>query len=206
MPTAIPNLQPEYEGMTLEELGTRMGMDMTEQVIRRTTLADIAGDIAAAADAIEDAINEGGEDAQAAIDAALARLDASKQSLEEKVEACAHMRRSRRGEIDTIRNEEARLAARRKALEAQETAWDGYIMRCLELAGRKVKTPLVSVSLRKTESLEITDESKLPSDAKYWKRVAPKPVVSELKAALKDGKLTEENGIRLIENTNLVWR
>jgi hypothetical protein len=178
-----------------------------EGIIHRTTLADITGAMAQAANAIEDAINGDDPNTDAIIQAALALLDDSRVPLERKIEDCAYMRRSRQGEIDAIKREEERLAAKRRKLEGLGEYWDAYAMRCLEVAG-KVKTPLAAASVAtiKGARLVIDDEAALPSirtHPLFWKRPAPTLDKAAIKAAIKDGAVVR--GAHLGDTKYVRW-
>ena len=198
-----PNTSQPSNDLLVDEGGES---PLIEQVVRRTTLADITGAMAQAANEIEDAINSGAEDADARVDAALARLDASGEPLERKIEACAYMRKSRQFEIAAIKAELKRLNDRCAALERQTKSWDAYVLRCLRIVG-KIKLPLCAASIVKRKASRLViDEDKLPSIRSrpgFWKRLAPKPNAEGIIAAIKDGEKVP--GARLEDTEYVRW-
>ena len=70
------------------------------------------------------------------------------------------------------------------------------------LCGEKFKTPRVSISYRKSESVEVQDISKL--DEEYLKFVDPEVDKTKVKKALKDG--IELSGVVLVQNNNIQIR
>ena len=70
------------------------------------------------------------------------------------------------------------------------------------LGGQKFKTPKVSISYRRSESVEVTDISKLDDD--YLKFAEPTVDKTKVKKALKAG--TTLQGVVLVENQNIQIR
>ena len=70
------------------------------------------------------------------------------------------------------------------------------------LCGEKFKTPRVSISYRKSESVEVQDISKLNEE--YLKFSDPEVDKTKVKKALKDG--IELSGVVLVQNNNIQIR
>jgi hypothetical protein len=68
----------------------------------------------------------------------------------------------------------------------------------IQFGYEKVETPTITLSFRKSESVEITDESLISNE---YMRFKSEPDKTEIKKALKEGKSV--HGAMLIENKNL---
>ena len=92
-------------------------------------------------------------------------LESIKESTEDKVENTAKVIRSWEAEIKVIKDEEKRMAERRKSLEKRVDNTKAYLFEQMELAGMdKVKRPTLTVSIAKNPpSLEVIDPEKIPS-------------------------------------------
>ncbi len=92
-------------------------------------------------------------------------LAAIQEPLEEKVENIAKMIRSLEADITAIKDEEKRLADRRKALETKVDNSKEFLKQQLELAGiDKVKRPLITVSIQNNPpSVHVVDIEKISS-------------------------------------------
>ena len=87
------------------------------------------------------------------------QLDELIMAREEKAENVALFVKNLRAEAEAIKAEEKALASRRKQTERKAESLAEYLQYCLE--GEKLKTPLVSVSYRRTPAVEIEDEHRL---------------------------------------------
>jgi hypothetical protein len=192
------------------EMGASAAPSLVEQIVYRTTLADITGTMAQAARALEDAINDPtlcAEDREAEIDAALALWNSSSEPLEAKLEAYSHVRRSWLGEEETLEREEARIAERRRRIKAKVATMDGNVEQCLAVV-QKVRTPTMGVTLvtRKGDRLVIDSPLNIPPPEAcpaFWKQRAPELDKSAIKAAMKEG--AEIPGVHLEDSTHLRW-
>ena len=106
--------------------------------------------------------------------------------------------------IDSIKNEEKRLAENRKNLENKLANFKDYVKKCMENAGlQKVDTVLGTISIAKNPiSVEITDENEIPN--KY--KVQEITTKIDKKSILNDFKETGEvvEGTKIItDKTNL---
>ena len=128
------------------------------------------------------------------------RLGQLQLAREDKVEGIALWIKNLLSDADAIRSEEEKLAQRRKANENKAKNLKEYLSKFLN--GQKFKTPKVSISYRKSESVEVTDISKLDDD--YLKFAEPTVDKTKVKKALKAG--TALQGVSLVENQNIQIR
>ena len=114
-------------------------------------------------------------------------LESIKESIEDKAENTAKLIRSWEAEVKALKEEEKRLAERRKALEKRVDNTKAYLFEQMELAGMdKVKRPTLTVSIAKNPpSLEVIDPEKIPS----LFMIDQDPVIDKkaILAALKNG-------------------
>lgn len=105
-------------------------------------------------------------------------------------------------DVDAIKNEELRLAKRRKTLENNAQGMKDYLEQMMRLADKtKFKTTLNSFSIQKTKaSVIITEEALVPEEFKTYEQVC-KIDKNELYTALKQG--AEILGVELKENEAL---
>lgn len=116
---------------------------------------------------------------------------------DDKVEGIALWIKNLLSDADAIKSEEEKLAQRRKANENKAKNLKEYLSKFLN--GQKFKTPKVSISYRKSESVEVTDLSKLDDD--YLKFAEPTVDKTKVKKALKAGTVLQ--GVSLVENQNI---
>lgn len=119
---------------------------------------------------------------------------------DDKVEGIALWIKNLLSDADAIKSEEEKLAQRRKANENKAKNLKEYLSKFLN--GQKFKTPKVSISYRKSESVEVTDLSKLDDD--YLKFTEPTVDKTKVKKALKAGTVLQ--GVSLVENQNIQIR
>lgn len=128
------------------------------------------------------------------------RLGQLQLAREDKVEGIALWIKNLLSDADAIKSEEEKLAQRRKVNENKAKNLKEYLSKFL--SGQKFKTPKVSISYRKSESVEVTDISKLDDD--YLKFAEPTVDKTKVKKALKAG--TTLQGVVLVENQNIQIR
>lgn len=85
---------------------------------------------------------------------------------------------------EQVKKEEDKLKDRRRSAENKADNLKRYLKDFLN--GEKFKTARVSISYRKTSSVEVSDMSILPE--KYKKYYDPEPIKSDIKADIKAGK------------------
>jgi hypothetical protein len=125
------------------------------------------------------------------------RLGQLQLARDDKVEGIALWIKNLLSDVDAIKSEEEKLAQRRKANENKAKNLKEYLSKFLN--GQKFKTPKVSISYRKSESVEVTDLSKLDDD--YLKFAEPTVDKTKVKKALKAGTVLQ--GVSLVENQNI---
>lgn len=92
-------------------------------------------------------------------------LESIEDAIEEKVEKTAFLIRNLEADVKAIKEEEKRLADRRKALEKKIENIKDYLREQLELAGiDKVKRPTITVSIQNNPpSVRVVNEELIPS-------------------------------------------
>ena len=131
-------------------------------------------------------------------------LDVLDGLVDDKLEACCKYMRELGAEAEAIKAEEQRLAQRRRAAEARAQRFRGYVLGCMERAGKqKIKTPLFSMWIGHSHNLEVTDADALPEQ---FVSIRSERVIDKraIKDAIKAG--AEIPGARLVESTSLQVR
>lgn len=126
----------------------------------------------------------------------LDKMNALQMERGEKIENVALWVKELDAEAKAIREEEKRLAERRKVNENKIASLKGYLS--MALSGQKFSTPRVKISWRKSEAVDIPDPEKIPAS---WYRAKYEIARDDIKAALKAGEAVP--GASLIENTNI---
>lgn len=123
------------------------------------------------------------------------------ENFEEKVFGYAKVIKNLEDDIAVIKQEESRLAERRKAIKCKVDTLKTNLQASMEVSDNlKVDSPLMTVSVRRTKPKVEVDESKLPK--KYWvKKVTESPDKKWLYDLLKEGKKIK--GATLQENRTL---
>lgn len=116
----------------------------------------------------------------------------------EKIEGCGIVMKQLASEVEAINAEIKSLKKRAEAKANRHDRIGEYVKATLK--GEKFETPKVAFSYRKSDKVEITDESLVPDD---WCKfeTTRKPVKTDIKKALKSGESIP--GCVLIESTNL---
>lgn len=115
----------------------------------------------------------------------------------DKVEGVACWIKNLLSDANAIKEEERSLCARRKVCENKAESLKKYLSCALD--GQKFKTSKVSISYRKSESVQVSDASLL--DADYLKYAEPTVDKTKVKQALKAG--VELQGVQLVESQNI---
>lgn len=107
------------------------------------------------------------------------QLDALSGAMEDKALAIMHVMRQLDLEAEVLKQEEQRLAARRRAAEANKERLRSYVARCMAEAGvHKIKGPTLTLSLRETaERVVVVDEALVPETYVRVKREVNKAAV-----------------------------
>lgn len=117
---------------------------------------------------------------------------------EQKIENIGLYYKNLVAEAEMVKAEAKNMADRQKRLERKAESLKNYLAYALQ--GEKFSTPRMAVSYRKSESVNISDESLL--DDKYCNvSVVKKPDKKVIKDALKSGK--EVKGAELIVKNNI---
>ncbi|MCP1359077.1 siphovirus Gp157 family protein [Aneurinibacillus migulanus] len=115
-------------------------------------------------------------------------LESIEEAIDAKVENIAKVIKTIDGEVKLLKEEEQRLASRRKALEARIDGLKQYTLSMLERAGlTKVKGALLTVGIRNNRPSVVVDEAELP--AEFLVPQPPKPDKQRLYELLKDGQV-----------------
>ena len=122
-------------------------------------------------------------------DALVDTLEALQGEIEEKAENIAKLVKNLEADAKIIKEEEQRLAERRRAIEAKVERLKAYLQQQLEVAGlQKVKRPTITVAIQNNPpSVEIADEKLIPSEF-----MIPQPAKIDKKAILERLKNGEE--------------
>ncbi|MGM9924661.1 MAG: siphovirus Gp157 family protein [Bacillus sp. (in: firmicutes)] len=130
-------------------------------------------------------------------------LESIKESIEDKAENTAKLIRSWEAEAKAIKEEEKRLAERRKSLEKRVDNTKAYLFEQMELAGmEKVKRPTLTISIANNPpSVQVIDPEKIPSF--FMIEQEPKIDKKAILEALKNGTeidgctIKREKGLRI---------
>lgn len=128
------------------------------------------------------------------------QLDELELAKEEKVENICCWIKNLRAESKAIKDEIANLQKRQKATQNKAESLERYIQQALD--GEKFKTARVSVSYRRSESIECEDI--LAVDDDYLRYKEPELDKAKIKAALKEG--IDVKGCSLIQKQNMQIR
>ena len=99
-------------------------------------------------------------------DALVDTLEALQDAIEDKAENIAKLIKNLEADARIIKEEEQRLAERRRAIEAKVDKLKMYLQEQLETAGlQKVKRPTITVSIQANPpSVDVIDETAIPID------------------------------------------
>ena len=123
---------------------------------------------------------------------------------EEKLEGLALYTKNLAAEATAIREEEKRLAERRRVLENKAERTKGWLQE--SLAGETIKTARVTVSYRSSKAVELDGTFYAwmisPEADPFVRRKDPEPDKTEISKALKAGAVIP--GASLVEHVNMV--
>lgn len=125
------------------------------------------------------------------------KLQELQMKFDDKVEGVALWIKNLLSEAAAIKAEKDKLAERQKACENKAKNLKEYLSKFLD--GQKFKTAKVSITYRKSDSVEVENVSMLPKE--FLKFAEPEVRKTELKKALKDG--VEIAGATLVERQNI---
>lgn len=104
---------------------------------------------------------------------------------------------NQRREIEGVAAEIARLTERKAQAQKRIDRYTALLTEAL--GGEKMKTPLVSVSYRRSQAVELEPDFLMRADIQ-WQRIKAEPNKEKIKAALKAGEKIP--GAKLVERTN----
>ena len=120
-----------------------------------------------------------------------------------KIENVACWIKDLKAEAEAIKAEKQALADRQKAAENKAESLKKWLAYALD--GEKFKTARCSVSFRKTESVEVTDEglnNLMKEHDELLTYKAPEPNKTAIKQAIKDG--LNVDGVQLVQNVSTI--
>ena len=133
------------------------------------------------------------------------RLNDLQLERDAKIENVACWIKELKAEAEAIKAEKLALAERQKVAENKAESLKKWLAYALQ--GEKFKTAKCSVSFRKTESVEVTDEglnNLMKEHDELLTYKAPEPNKKAIKDAIKDGLSVQ--GVRLECNTSVIIR
>lgn len=131
-------------------------------------------------------------------------LESLSGDLEVKAVNVAMFARNLEATAAAIKEAEAQMAARRKAMEKRADNLRAYILRCMESTGiKKIDGPHFSLSVKANPaSVEVFDPFQVPAEYMRQKPPpAPEPDKAAIKAAIQSGK--EVPGAKLTQGARL---
>ena len=136
-------------------------------------------------------------------DALVDTLESLQDAIEEKAENIAKLVKNLEADVKIIKEEEQRLAERRRAIEVKIERLKAYLQKQLETAGiEKVKRPTITVAIQSNPpSVDVIDEKVIPSD--FLIPQAPKVDKRSILERLKKGEaipgvtLKQTKGVRI---------
>ena len=120
-----------------------------------------------------------------------------------KIENVACWIKDLKAEAEAIKAEKLALAERQKAAENKAESLKKWLAYALD--GEKFKTARCSVSFRKTESVEVTEEgleALMKGHDELLTYKAPEPNKTAIKQAIKDG--LNVDGVQLVQNVSTI--
>lgn len=131
-------------------------------------------------------------------------LEAIGGALEEKATNVAFVARNLEALASSIKDAEAQMSSRRKALERRAASLREYILRCMRDAGvQRLEGPYLRLTVRANPAaVDVFDASQLP--AEYMRRPEPPPPAPD-KTAIKDALRAGRDvpGARLTQSQRL---
>jgi hypothetical protein len=129
-------------------------------------------------------------------------LKINETELQSKGNGYAYVIKKNEAECDIIDAEIKRLQSLKKVRQNATERLKEAIKRAMELYQiAEIKTPLIKINFRKSESVEITDSEKIPSEFVVWEKTINKIAI---KNKIREGLKVE--GAELKENKNLQIR
>ncbi|WP_339179291.1 siphovirus Gp157 family protein [Oceanobacillus sp. FSL W7-1293] len=145
---------------------------------------------------VQSLIDEGGENLQDT-------LDSINLAIEDKLENIGKVIRNLDGEMEMLKNEETRLADKRKALEANKKRLKLYVEDQLAITGKdKVKAGLFTFAMQNNApSVKVTDEKLIPK--RFFIKQEPVLDKKSLSEELKEKDEKSMPGVELVQGKHL---
>ena len=131
------------------------------------------------------------------------RLNDLQLERDAKIENVACWIKELKAEAEAIKTEKQTLAERERVAENKAESLKKWLAYALD--GQKFKTSKCSISYRKSESVEVTEEglnNLMQEHNELLTYKAPEPNKKAIKDALKDGLSVE--GVQLVQNTSTI--
>ena len=131
------------------------------------------------------------------------RLNDLQLERDTKIENVACWIKELKAEAEAIKAEKLILAERQKVAENKAESLKKWLTYALD--GQKFKTSKCSISYRKSESVEVTEEglnNLIKEHDELLTYKAPEPNKTAIKQALKDGLSVQ--GVQLVQNTSTI--
>ena len=131
------------------------------------------------------------------------QLDKLTMEREAKLENVACWIKELKAEAEAIKAEKQTLAERQKVAENKAESLKKWLAYALD--GQKFKTSKCSISYRKSEAVEVTEEglnNLIKEHGELLTYKAPEPNKTAIKQALKDGLSVQ--GVQLVQNTSTI--
>lgn len=131
------------------------------------------------------------------------RLNDLQLERDTKIENVACWIKELKAEAEAIKAEKLILAERQKVAENKAESLKKWLAYALD--GQKFKTSKCSISYRKSESVEVTEEglnNLMQEHDELLTYKAPEPNKTAIKQALKDGLSVQ--GVQLVQNTSTI--
>ncbi len=125
------------------------------------------------------------------------KLEQLHMDRDQKEENIALAYKNKIADLNALTTERKALQEREKQATAQLERIKQYLVMALD--GRTLNTPRVACSYRKSETLEITDTTNIPTE--YWKQTPPEVDKAGLKLAVKNGLRID--GVTIAVNQNI---
>lgn len=124
------------------------------------------------------------------------RFNELSMELDSKIEGACLLIKNLKAEVEALDAEEKAFKERKQSANKRLESLKNYIGNYLN--GTKFETTRVKVSFRKSESLEIADDAKIPEEYMKYK---PEVNKTDLKKAVKNG--LELEGVSIVQKNNI---
>lgn len=132
----------------------------------------------------------------------LNRLDELEMAFDEKVGNLACLIKNKKAEAEAIKAEKMMLEKRQKVTEHEVDRLKDYLAKMLN--GEKFKDSRCSISYRKSERVEFSDNFNFDTLPDSMKKITIEPKKTEIKDYLLTGATIE--GVELVESSNIQIR